>query len=321
LSKGNPNKYFFQVDERGKIMAIESKRGCGYRKVNGIYLVMGPAGFACDRLPLELSVCPCCGEGVKFSRGFTWIQPLKLFGGDHVPPCSCLDTGFLPLHLTQGRVCPVCQPSYHFAPDGRAGLMWIGEKFYSTESFTQEAAELGISKRISAIPHGFKIGETWIFLAHKKAIKNNEIFDGKEIEKPKAGIFMAFKPARIEKIVLQSEYDLWIHVNKNHDPLKWLEDKTGDLEAKEIYQRFLNDHKRGFSFVPVPDDDADHNPAAVHSNVKDPEYLPPKNCDGCGGDISSESIIFGHPDPDQDGRYCGDCNIKHLKVEAEKLGV
>jgi hypothetical protein len=178
-------------------------------------------------------------------------------------------------------VCPVCQPSYHFAPDGRAGLMWIGEKFYSTESFTQEAAELGISKRISAIPHGFKIGETWIFLAHKKAIKNNVVFDGEEIEKPRAGIFMAFKPARIEKIVLQSEFKIhsnlkgWIDHNGAADPDTLINAKRHHgSNQMDIYSKLQRDIDRGFTLIPVPDEDPDHNPSA-EAEVKDPEYLPP----------------------------------------------
>lgn len=262
-------------------MAIEKKRGCGYRKVNGVYLVMDPGGFECDRIPLELSVCPCCGEGIKFSRGFTWIQPFKLFSGDHPAPCKCNDH----MACTAPR-CPVCQPSFYFVSDDasdyfkEAGLMWIGEKYYSTETFSQEANELGISKRIAAIPHGFKVGETWVFLAHKKAVKINDLFKGEPAE-PRPGIFMAFKPARIEKIVLQSEFDLYQKVKLSigerfEDLLKsdqaWQlpKEKFSGLKIDlDILRRFQRDIDRGFILIPVPDDDADHNPLA------DPEYLPP----------------------------------------------
>ena len=34
-------------------MAIEGKRGCGYRKVNALYLCGGCLDTPCDRLPLE----------------------------------------------------------------------------------------------------------------------------------------------------------------------------------------------------------------------------------------------------------------------------
>jgi hypothetical protein len=317
-------------------MAIESKRGCGYRKVGGIYLVMDPGGFECDRLPLELSVCPCCGEGVKFSRGFTWIQPHKLFGGDHIPTYSCLDTGFLTSYLCEGNPCPVCQPSYHFNIDGKAGLMWIGEKYYSPESFSLEAKQLGISKRVSTIPHGFKVGETWIFLAHKKgmpgAIKcdpEKEIFDT-DREDPRPGIFMAFKPKRIEKIVLESDFichreiNNWIHKD-DLDPdtiLTRAKDRFG-VTAFNIFCELDRCNERGFTLIPVPDDDPDHNPAAGSKGevAKDAEYLPPEKCDECGAAFSFTDIIYGHPDPEKDGHFCGNCNIKHLKVEAEKIGV
>ena len=64
-------------------MAIEQKRGCGYRKVGGLYMVGGGIGVPCDRLPYELTVCPCCSQGVKQSRGWTWIDVAKFFQGMH----------------------------------------------------------------------------------------------------------------------------------------------------------------------------------------------------------------------------------------------
>jgi hypothetical protein len=56
-------------------------------------------------------------------------------------------------------------------PVGKVGLLWIGEAFYATTTdFNDEAARLGISRRISSIPNGFEIGKTWVALAHRKAI-------------------------------------------------------------------------------------------------------------------------------------------------------
>ena len=37
-------------------------------------------GISCHRLPLNIPVCPVCGQGIKFTRGFTWINPGKIFG-------------------------------------------------------------------------------------------------------------------------------------------------------------------------------------------------------------------------------------------------
>jgi hypothetical protein len=55
--------------------------------------------------------------------------------------------------------------------------------------------------------------------------------------------------------------------------------RSDDLEAfleapqnkdqVEMYARLQRDIDRGFTLIPVPDEDADHNPTA------DPEYLPP----------------------------------------------
>lgn len=59
-------------------MAVEAKRGCGYRKIGGTYLVGGGIGVPCDRLPLALDVCLCCGQGIKQALGFTWVDVAKL---------------------------------------------------------------------------------------------------------------------------------------------------------------------------------------------------------------------------------------------------
>jgi hypothetical protein len=48
--------------------------------------------------------------------------------------------------------------------------MWAGSAHYPTaESYILEAAELGVSKRVSAIPKGIKPG-VWCFIAHRKAV-------------------------------------------------------------------------------------------------------------------------------------------------------
>jgi hypothetical protein len=65
---------------------IEHKRGCGYRKPGGMYLVSLGIGRDCGKLPIPLTVCPCCGAGIKFSRGFTWISDEIIKNA----PCSIL---------------------------------------------------------------------------------------------------------------------------------------------------------------------------------------------------------------------------------------
>jgi hypothetical protein len=204
-------------------MASEPKRGCGYRKVGGLYLFGGGIGIPCDRLPFELTVCSCCGQGIKQARGWTWVDVAKLFQGAHL-----VDTGLQILPCKCSSVCPLCK-----APEtlGRAGLLWIGEKFYRTPAqFVAEGVNMGFSRRIKAIPQGFKVGETWVLLAHKNAIP---ISKGLEPGAPdfKPGIFYCWRPERVEKIMLESTRG------------------TEEIEALE---------KRGITPVFVPDGDKDH---------------------------------------------------------------
>ncbi len=128
---------------------IEGQRGCGFRKSGGLYL-MGGAGFSgCCALPAALHVCPTCGNGIKFTRGFSWISPKLLTDNCTTPGTSCILAN----------------------PPEKIGLMWVGEKYYNTtQHFITEAQTMGISKRIAQIPNDCKVGETWIALAHKKGI-------------------------------------------------------------------------------------------------------------------------------------------------------
>lgn len=211
--------------------AVEARRGCGFRKAGGLYLVGGGVGVPCDRLPFELSVCPCCSQGIKPARGFTWVDVAKLFQGAHLLEsehlfnktatgpeqvlCSCASTNF----------CPLCvKPEVM----GRAGLLWVGSKFYKTpDQFIAEGVSLGFSRRIKSVPQGFKIGETWVMLAHAKAIVK---IDG-QAEGYLSGIFYVWLPQRLERIRLESERD------------------SAEVQA---------DAKRGIQSVFVPDSDTDH---------------------------------------------------------------
>lgn len=202
--------------------AVEARRGCGYRKLGGLYMVGGGVGLPCDRLPFELTVCPCCSQGIKPARGWTWIDVAKLFQGPHIQSaldfdtlCSCATANF----------CSLCvKPEVM----GKAGLLWIGERFYKTpDQFIAEGVSLGFSRRIKSVPQGFKIGETWVMLAHAKAIVK---IDG-QAEEYSSGIFYVWLPQRLERIRLESERD------------------SAEVQA---------DAKRGIQSVYVPDNDVDH---------------------------------------------------------------
>jgi hypothetical protein len=162
----------------------DHRRGCGWRQEGGMYLVADALAAPCMRLPIPLGVCPVCHSGIKQSRGWTWINPLELvkaLGVDSKPvPCEiatngegpcpkCGNAGFIEqLDLCGVDWCGGC-------PLGglsltRAGLLWVGEKFYTVGEFLRESHEQGISRRISAVPNEFRVGETWVLLAHKGAI-------------------------------------------------------------------------------------------------------------------------------------------------------
>lgn len=192
-------------------VSAESARGCGYRHTSangvGLYLVGSAYGEVCERLPFPLTTCPCCGEGIRFSRGIQRIDALKLFGDEAEPRCTGSPMAtFLGLPGSEHHhdQCTMCSPAN--APD--AWLMWVGREYYSPTSFASEAARMGISKRINALPRGFTPGESVVYLAHLDAVPpwltTHPDFDrttGRAPDgKPAAGVFMVFRP-RLDIVV------------------------------------------------------------------------------------------------------------------------
>lgn len=209
--------------------SVEEERGCGYRQGGGKYLMGGTLNAPCGKLPLKCDRCPCCDHGIKPSRGWTWVDPRMWFGKleckyeIHGACKSCTLGGALP---------------------EKAGILWIGEKFYPTPAdFAREAQTMGMSRRISQLPKDLVMGETLVLLAHRKGIAivcpvcqgdgREELETGELVEckKCNAGtetvyapaIFSAFVPTHIEYIV------------------------KGD-ETKEQLERLV---KRGFQLVNV----------------------------------------------------------------------
>jgi hypothetical protein len=213
-------------------MAVEPKRGCGFRKVNGLYMVGGGIGIPCDRLPFELTVCSCCGQGIKQARGWTWVDVAKLFQGPHLLPIGAgSQAPPEKLWACYCQNCPLCNRPESM---GKAGLLWIGEKFYKTpDLFVKECVELGFSRRIKAVPQGFKVGETWVLLAHSKAVPAplEQILKEGGAPEFKPGIFYVWLPQRLELLFLESQRN------------------SPEVEAAE---------KRGISPIFVPDSDKDH---------------------------------------------------------------
>lgn len=173
---------------------IEAKRGCGYRKPGkngvGVYLMGGELSAPCGRLPIPLLRCPTCDCGIKPSRSWTWIEPAGLFRVVREKPCLT-DTG------KPEPSCALC-PIGNAMPLGRHGLLWIGEAFYkSPHDFVKEAAALGLSRKLPALPRGFELGKTWVYLAHRAAVQ--KVVDGAAVVQP--GVFSAFRPHRIDLVV------------------------------------------------------------------------------------------------------------------------
>jgi hypothetical protein len=230
-------------------MSVEARRRCGYRKVGGIYLVAPGTGVPCDRLPWIVTVCPCCNQGIKQARGWTWVDVGLLFGGAHE---DCADR----------TLCPLCH-----APEkiGRAGLLWIGERFYPTPAdFIAESESLGISRRIGVVPRGFKLGETWVLFAYPKGALCPDCFGGglfragaqegtanacatcKGAGKLPA-IFRAFQPRAIKVIITE----------------------TQSKDAGYMFDL----QQRGLTPVIVPDNDRDHQGSVYDDEPETAEPL------------------------------------------------
>lgn len=217
-------------------MAIEAKRGCGFRKIGGLYLVGDYIPVACDRMPVEIGACPVCGQGLHFTRSMTEIDPLRLWGIHQ--PCKDAPT------------CVMCYPPSSL-PDLGHYIMTVGKKYYSPQSFLDEARRMGVSKRIPFVPKKLVLGASVVYLAHPQAVELREspamqealaivgqsgeenqqkLLEVERVEKA-MGIFAAFRPQRVEKLVKESE------------------------ATEEEIERL---RERGITAIKVPDGDIDH---------------------------------------------------------------
>jgi len=204
--------------------SLEWKRGCGYRKPGGLYLVSDPGGRKCGRIPFPLTVCACCGEGFRPSRGFRWVDGDKLL--DHADSCKL-----------SARECVGCPASGRGDNIGRSLLIWVSPEHYTVEEFDKETNEVGISRRITgdALPRSLVLGKTWVFLAHRDAIVR---FSGMTLEEHPSldepeytpGVFKLFLPTRVEKIVTgeETDYEIEALVERGITPVRvfYEEDKS-----------------------------------------------------------------------------------------------
>lgn len=133
-------------------MAIEAKRGCGYRKAGGLYVV---GEF---ENPQPAPWLPFCTSHAQ-TRSLQWVSGADLFAtADGMS--------------AEERASWIVQRAGETASDGgtaSVALMWVGAKHYSPSSFTAEALTMGVSKRVSSIPKDLRPGDP-VALAHPSAI-------------------------------------------------------------------------------------------------------------------------------------------------------
>lgn len=158
----------------------------------------------CGRMPIPLTTCPCCGRGIRPSRGWTWVEPNELLRATEDEKCKT---------PSLCRKCPIGE-GIEGMLEGVAGLLWIGAKHYPTpEAFIKETHTMGISRRLNTVPRDFVLGETWVLLAHRRAI-HAPLEIGSEPEWT-PGIFQIFKPTSLEIVCDGSESEDIIESYKN----------------------------------------------------------------------------------------------------------
>jgi len=112
---------------------VEGRRGCGYRKVGGLYLISdGPVG-TCGRLPILDKICDHCDRNyLDFTRNMMWIgsKVIKALAQECPTPSYCESCG------VQSVIDDV---------KGRHVLLWVGAMFYPTPGhFIAEAQRTGV---------------------------------------------------------------------------------------------------------------------------------------------------------------------------------
>lgn len=221
-------------------LVSEGRRGCGYRKPGGLYLIAEGEAQGCGKLPVSLAAlnrCPHCGQplpedyGVRPSRAPRILANPELLWRD----ISC---------KVGGAHCLNCPLSAGYET-GPALLLWIGESFYPTyQDFIDESKRMGISRRISVVPKEFEVGRTWVLLAHPKVIRRNMTTRSSQLPfMPDQlvfdpGVFGVFRPTRIEVVVTGDESDEEIEamLKRGLSPVKVENlDRTAETETENIW--------------------------------------------------------------------------------------
>jgi RNA polymerase subunit RPABC4/transcription elongation factor Spt4 len=231
-------------------------------------MVSGQLSEPCPLLPVETKVCPTCGEGIRPARGFTWVDaasfippvthgtaehdavcplspdptPRAIVKLDHVEPIRFQVVGVPGTFATADEAAHAAVTTPRSRMGDRVGLIWIGAVHYPTpQSFMREAAEMGVSRRITAVPRDFVIGETWILLGHRRAAEHAcsdcgdlpkgdpecPVCDGSGYESV-PGIITAFRPTAVEYVTtgLESEEEIEALEKRGITPVEVILDET-----------------------------------------------------------------------------------------------
>lgn len=196
----------------------EHERGCGWRKIGGVYLVGEGVSACCDGLPVDLGPCDDCGFEIYQARSI--VPHHAGFLHSKLKTHECKDDFNCPLCFYGKPWGDLKAEAFakgeKFNGPKEFYLMWVSQDLYTPEEFISEASALGVSKRIAAnsLPSNFVIGKDWIFLAHRdtkfKKFGTSPLKDDKGDPVPydiisKRGIFYAFKPERLELVLYKGQ--------------------------------------------------------------------------------------------------------------------
>lgn len=182
---------------------FEKKRGCGFRKEDGFYLMFGGRPAPCGFLPIDIP-----GE-VNWSRGPQWIDCRWVVNEweedyDEEGRPETIYTGEKRQCGSVGG-CGRCWMK-KVGEDWPALLIWVGMGYYKTAGlFMKETERLGVSRRIPR-PMVKKVMRLKKEMGHfppaflgMKAAEQYVNEDGEVIGESK--IFTAFIPSNMEYIV------------------------------------------------------------------------------------------------------------------------
>ena len=257
-------------------------RGCGFRSPGGLYMVADSPALPCGLLPFRLDRCPTCNGGIKQTRSFQWINPQPFVTAWFAARTT---DGYTPEEaMAESTTCGggACLECWKLWGE-RCGLLWIGACYYDTPvDWLKETADMGVSRRISAVPTDFEIGTHWVLAGHPKAIRvlckdcggtggaatPALLFDprsrqlgprcdtcsGSGAIDARPGIFSAFKPSAIEYVLKDNEKALLDERAKmgREDDEEVTKTWLGALEltgSLKTWRRLMRMAKRGVTLV------------------------------------------------------------------------